>query len=450
MLVLIGLLLLLFSGLLVFGLTQINSIPARSASATNTGTPQPQATSKAQKTHTPAPSLTQDPTITPAISAPIFTPNNTILPALQLPGGHYIIYEQQNGLYVVSTTSNLTEQISTPGFVYNEAVPPILTPDGQLLYAGNGIWITDIFGGTPAQIADLPSGQTITSMALSSDGKMIAWSTEPVDGIGVIDIHAGLLAAPTVVFEQSALTCPCFRIFSFLNGSGSHADNTLLLTDDRGSHEAVQYGLWSLDLSSTPAVPQAILDDDPSQGPQALEPYGNTLLFSSSEGAAPVPTDGSVPSDVATLSYANSLELAALSGSPLDLGKSQVVLSEQHDLSNTADYHWVTTPIFSPDAHTLAYVEFSSDSQEPYDRHSAIYTVQLSGSGTNLTAAKPVLVATSTARLLELGPWFNNHILTFYGDGVLYAFDIKTGALTPLVNAGTYARIIAVVGSGLT
>jgi hypothetical protein len=157
-----------------------------------------------------------------------------------------------------------------------------------------------------------------------------------------------------------------------------------------------------------------------------------------------------VPSDVATLSYANGLDLAALSGSPLALGKSQVVLSEQHDLSNTADYHWVTTPIFSPDAHTLVYVEFSSDAQEPYDRHSAIYTVQLSGSGTHLTIARPVLVATSTARLLELGPWFNNHILTFYGDGILYAFDIKTGALTTLVNAGTYARIIAVVGSGLT
>ena len=448
LLVLVGLLLLLFSGLLVFGLTQMSSIPAQSASSTKTVAPR--ATSKAQKTRTPAPSPTQDPSITPAISAPIFTPNNSILPPLQLPGGHYVIYEQQNGLYVVSTSANVPEKISTPGFVYNEAVPPILTPDGRLLYAGNGIWITGIFGGAPTQIASLSSGQVITSMALSNDGKMIAWSTEPVDGSGVIDIHAGPLATPKVVFEQSALTCPCFRIFSFLNGSGSHADNILLLTDDRGSHEAVQYGLWSLDLSTAPALPQVILDDDSSQGPQALESYGNTMLFSSSEGAAPVPTDGSVPSDVATLSYANSLDLAALSGSPLALGKSQVVLPEQHDLSNTADYHWVTTPIFSPDAHTLAYVEFSSDSQEPYDRHSAIYTVQLSGSGTHLTAAKPVLVATSTVRLLELGTWFNNHILTFYGDGILYAFDIKTGALTILVNAPTYARIIAVVGSGLT
>ncbi|HEX6478023.1 MAG TPA: hypothetical protein VF043_04195, partial [Ktedonobacteraceae bacterium] len=180
LLILIGLLLLLFSGLLVFGLTQMNSIPAQSASSTSTGTPQPQPTSKAQKTRTPTLSPTQGPTITPTVSAPIFTPSNTILPPLQLPGGHYVIYEQQNGLYAVSTSGNLLEEIPTPGFVYNEAVPPILTSNGQLLYAGNGIWIKDIFGGMPTQIANLPSGQVITSMALSSDGKMIAWSTEPV------------------------------------------------------------------------------------------------------------------------------------------------------------------------------------------------------------------------------------------------------------------------------
>jgi hypothetical protein len=111
----------------------------------------------------------------------------------------------------------------------------------------------------------------------------------------------------------------------------------LLLTDDRGSHEAVQYGLWSLDLSSKPALPQSILDEDSEQGPLALEPYGNTLLFSSNEGAAPVPTDNSVPSDVATLSYANSLNLTALNGSPLVMGQSQVLLPAQNSLSNSAD-----------------------------------------------------------------------------------------------------------------
>jgi len=451
LLILIGLLLLLFSSLLVLGLTQMNSSPVQSASVSTRPTQAHSSpTSNTKKTRTATPTPTQGLNATPTVSAPIFSPSNTILPALQLPGGHYVIYEQQNGLYAVSTASNVAEQIPTTGFVYDEAVTPILTPNGQILYAGNGIWITDIFGGTPTKIADLAPGELITSMALSSDGKMIAWSTEPVDGTGLIDIHAGPLASPSVVFEQSALNCPCFRIFSFLNGSGSHADSTLLLTDDRGSHEAVQYGLWSLDLSSKPALPQSILDEDSEQGPLALEPYGNTLLFSSNEGAAPVPTDNSVPSDVATLSYANSLNLTALNGSPLVMGQSQVLLPAQNSLSNSADYHWVTTPVFSPDAHTLAYVEFSSDSQQPYDRHSAIYTVQVSGTGTHLHASKPVLVATSTDRLLELGTWFNDHILTFYGDRILYAFDVQTGALTSFAAPGNYARIIAVVGSGLT
>lgn len=449
-LLLIGLLLLLFSSLLVLGLTQMNSTPVQSAAAS---TPTPSVhlspTSRTKKTHTVTPTPTSGLNITPTISAPIFTPSNAVLPALQLPGGHYVIYEQQKGLYVVATDGSFAAQIPATGFVYNEAVPPILTPGGQILYAGSGIWITDVFGGTPTKIADLAPGQLITSMALSSDGKMIAWTTESTDGTGPIDIHAGPLDSPTVVFEQSALNCPCFRIFAFLNGSGARADSTLLLTDDRGSHEAVQYGLWSLDLNSTPAQPQSILDEDSEQGPLALEPYGNALLFSTNEGAAPVPSDNSVPSDVATLSYANSLVLAASGGSPLALGQSHVILPAQNSLSNSADYHWVTTPVFSPDARTLAYVEFSSDSQEPYDRHSAIYTVRISGSGAHLTVGKPVLVATSTDRLIELGPWFNSHILTFYGDGILYAFDIQTGALTRIAAPGSYARIVAVVGSGL-
>lgn len=225
-----------------------------------------------------------------------------------------MIYEQASNLYLVSSASKSAQIIPTQGYIYNEAVPPILTPSGQLLYSGNGIWLTDPFGGTPTQIADLPPGQVITSMALSNDGKMIAWSTEPVEGVGNIDIHAGLLAAPSIVLEQSALNCPCFRIFSFMNGVGPQADNTLLLTDDRGSHEAVQYGLWSLDLTQTPAIPQSILDENPQQGPLAITPHGNGLLYSSNEGTVPLPTDNSIPADIAALSYANDLNLATVSG----------------------------------------------------------------------------------------------------------------------------------------
>lgn len=439
LLILVGLLLLLFSGQLVLGLLHAND--ARNVVA---GT-HPTSTAQSSKKVTPAPTQSLD--ATASTPSPFVAPNNVTLPPLQLPAGYYAIYEQKSGLFVVSSTGNFSRAIPTQGYIYSEAVPPILTPSGQILYSGNGIWLTDIFGGTPTQIADLPPGQVITSMALSDDGKMIAWSTEPVDGLGVIDIHAGPLAAPAVVYEQSALDCPCFRIFSFMNSSGPQADNTLLLTDDRGSHEAVQYGLWALDLTQTPPIPFPILDENPQQGPLTLTPSSNGLLYSSDEGAVPVPSDYSVPADIAALSYANSLSLTTLNGPSPALGLSQVLLPEQDNLSNSAQYHWVTTPIFSPDAHTLAYVEFSSDAQDPYDRDSALYTVQISGSGTSLHAAKPQVLATSTDRLVELGAWFNNHIITFYGDGTLYAMDIQSGALTTIARPGTYARLIAVVSS---
>src|SRR6202007_987046 len=152
--------------------------------------------------------------------------------------------------------------IPTQGFISNNATPPILLHSGQILYSGDGIWMTSIFGGTPTQIAPLDPPQVITWVAVSDDDKMIAWSTEPTNGTGMIDIHAGPLANPAIVYEQSALDCPCFRIFSFMHGTSTQADNTLLLTDDRGSHEAVQYGVWSLDLSVTPATLQPILDED--------------------------------------------------------------------------------------------------------------------------------------------------------------------------------------------
>ncbi len=443
LLILISVLLLLFSGQLVLNLFPPNGGQVKPVTANAHPTLSP----KSKSTSILAPTPTQDVDAASSSFSPIYTPDNTTLPPLQLPAGYFLIYEQPTNLYLVSSANKSSQIIPTQGYIYNEAVPPILTPSGQLLYSGNGIWLTDPFGGTPTQIADLPPGQVITSMALSNDGKMIAWSTEPVEGTGNIDIHAGPLAAPSIVLEQPALNCPCFRIFSFMNGAGAQADNTLLLTDDRGSHEAVQYGLWSLDLTQTFATPQSMLDENPQQGPLALTPNGNGLLYSTDEGAVPVPTDNSIPTDIAALSYANNLNLTTLSGSSLALGPSQAVLAEQDNLSNSAQYHWVTTPIFSPDAHTLAYIEFSSDSQDPYDRHSALYTVQMSGSGLHLNAGKPRLIATSTELLMELGAWLNNHIITFYADGSLYAMDLQTNAITTLAQPGTYARIVAVIGS---
>src|SRR5260370_796449 len=287
LLILIGLLLLLLSGQLFLNLLQPNNSKVRHVAATT----HPNATPKSNTSSKLTPTPTQDFNATTSTLSPVFTPNNATLSPLQLPDGYYVIYEQKSNLYMVSSTGNFSSIIPTQGYIYSEAVPPVLTPSGQLLYTGDG--------------------------------------------------------------------------------------------------------LWSLDLTQSPATLQPILDENPQQGPLALTPNGNGLLYSSTEGAVPVPTDNSVPTDVAALSYANDLNLTILSKSLLTLGASQVILPEQDNLSNTAQYHWVTTPVFSPDAHTLAYVEFSIDSQDPYDRHSALYTVQIIGSGAHLHPGKPNLIATS-------------------------------------------------------
>ena len=423
LLMLISLLLFLFTGLIASSFPQIHQVPPRNQ----------------------APTATED---QDSASTPILTPNNKKIPPLRLPGGHYIIYEQQNNLYMVSTSGGLPQLLPTPGYAYSKAVRPLLTPTGQLLYAGNALWLTDIFDGTSTQVATLAPDQIITSMALSNDGTAVAWSTESIGGNDSTNIYAGSLADPRMVYQQPGADCPCFRVFSFMTGPGNQGDTTLLLTDDQGSHEAVQYGLWSLDLTAPSlAAPQLLLDESSLQGPLALAPYSNTLLYSPDEGVVPYPTDNSIPVDIASLTYANSLNLATLGGQPLTVSTSQIVLPGQHNLSNSATFHWVTTPLFTPDAHTLVYVEFSSDSQPPFDRHSALYIVQITGSGSQLHASRPRLLATSSARLLELSAWFNNHIVTFYADGALYALDIHTGAVTAILQTTAYARIIAVVGT---
>ena len=441
--------LLLFSSAILLTISAVQGLQSASQAttavaslSTTTATPR-----SGQVTQTPLASPTNGLVATPTAIPPIVAPNNTLPAALQLPPDRYVIYEQQHGVYVISSAGGVSQAINTPGYVYNQAVRPILTPSGQLLYSGNGIWLTSLFGGTPTQIARLAANQVVTSMVLSSDGSTIAWSIESASGNGVIDIFAGPLANPSKVFEQSSDNCPCFRIFSFLNGSGTQGNSTLLLTDDQQSHESIQIGLWSFDLKNAlTATPQLILDGSSQQGPLLLMPNRNLLLYSSFEGEVPVPTDGSVPNDVAVLKYPNSLDLTTLDGQPLSMDGLQVVLAEQHQLANSADYHWITTPTFTPDGHSLIYVEFSSQAQTPFDRSSALFKVQISGSGQKLHISRPQLMNTSTAALFELGPWFNTQIVTFYGDGFLYALDVQSGAVTTMVQTKTYARIIAVVG----
>jgi Tol biopolymer transport system component len=108
----------------------------------------------------------------------------------------------------------------------------------------------------------------------------------------------------------------------------------------------------------------------------------------------------------------------------------------------------VTTPRFSPDGHTLVFVEFSSDTQAPFDRHNALYTIQVTGSGPHQYVGKPRLLTTANSLLLELGAWINSHVLTFYSDGALYALDIRSGAVSTIAQTGSYAHIVAIVEQG--
>lgn len=445
------------SGLLVWTLFQT---VAQATATTLTSTPTTTATGKPAKgAHTPAPTPT--PVITPTGGAepPVVFPgnqSNQTVAQLQLPTNHYVLYEEQTGIYMVSTSditdasgvSPLPKALTTPGYIYNEAVRPILTPSNQLLYSGSGIWLLDLFSGTTTQIATIDSSQVITSMALSNDGTTIAWSTEPSNGKGFVDLYAGPLNTPVKVLEQSASSCPCFHIFGFLNGTSKQNDTTLLLSDDQDTHQANLSGLWSFDLSNTATAPQQLLDGSSQQGPLAQSPYSNILLYSSNEGVTPQPTDNSVPDDIATLLYANSLDVATLSGQPLAVGAEHVILSEQHNLSNRVNYHWVTTPIFTTDGRNILYVEFNSSSQPPYDRTSAIFEAAVTNVGGAISVGTPHLIATVNARLLELGPWFNNHVLTLYGNDTLYAVDMQSGAVATIVETGTYARLIAVFGNG--
>jgi hypothetical protein len=438
--VLIALSLGLFTDQIIAGLAQTGSPAGQS-----------QATPVATSVTSPGPVQKSIPTPTPSPSLPFFAPGSAPAPALQLAAGHYVMYQTATHIFLISTTDGTVLPLYTPGYLYNQAVRPLLTPRGQVLYSGSsGIWLTDVFDQQPIQVAPLAPDTVVASLALSQDGEVVAWSTEPADGVGQISIYAGPLSSPRRIWQQSSLECPCLRIFAFLNGNTPQAGSTLLLTDDRGSNEALQYGLWELDVSDPVAGPHLILDEDAQQGPLALLPYSAVLLYSPYEGAVPAPTDGSVPADVAALSYANSLSMVPLSASSLHLDSSQVVLAQRGNLVAGAQSRWITTPIFSPDGHTLAYVEFSSDTQDPYDRHSAVYALQIDGSSSPIQVGHPRLVATSTTRLLELGPWLNSHVVTMYGDGSIYALDVLNGALTSLGHPGGYVRILAAIGTGLT
>ncbi|WP_201365402.1 hypothetical protein [Dictyobacter formicarum] len=385
----------------------------------------------------PATSSTPGLEVSSAAAAPVQTPNGDGLSSLQLPAGRTLLYEQADHIYTIATGGGASHALQTPGYIYNRAVPAVVTAQKELLYSGDGIWRMNLSGGAATQIASLPSDQVITSMVVSSDGSTLAWSSAPKDGSGTISLYAGKLDQTSRVYQQPADKCPCYRAFAFPNND----THTLLLTNDRGDHRRARYGLWKFNLGQgTSSRPQPYLSDANQQGPLALAPQGNNLLYSTFQGYVPLQEENA-PNDISSLSYANSLSVASIDGAQAWPGNAQTILPEQGDLENAAAYRWVSTPQFSPDAQKLTYTEFSVSSLKHFPRQYALYTVDLHGAG----GAKPQLLATSTAHYVETGSWLDDHTITFYADNALYALDIQQHSVARITATGAYADIIAAI-----
>jgi hypothetical protein len=396
--------------------------------------------------HPPADPVALTATVVQQNALPVQLPGAATPTPLQLSGSHTIVYAQQNALYSVAVPNGTPRVIEAPGYRYNRAVPPILLANNQLLYSGDGLWITNILqDGTARQIASIPDDQVVTSLVLAPNGRDIAWSTAPANGKGTIRIYAGSVTSSSQVYQQEATKCPCFRVFSLTTPAVGQM--MLLLSNDYGDHQAAAYNLWSLMVTAGKgSEPQPLLTNDPPQIP--LAHIGDTVLYSTSNGIAPLPTDNSTPDDIAALNYANGLALSALEVTPSTaLSPAKIVLPTQRTAANFSAYHWVMSPSFAPDGQTLVYVLFSSDDQAPFARHSSLYMVHIDGMGAMMQAGKSQVLATASARYIEAGPWLNNDILTFYADNALYAMDAHTGATTLLTRLQAYAQIVAVTGS---
>lgn len=396
--------------------------------------------------HPPADPVALTATAVQQNALPVQLPGAVTPTQLQLSGSHTIVYAQQNALYRVAVPNGVPQAIEAPNYRYSRAVPPILLPNDQLLYSGNGLWITSIApGGAAHQIASIADGQVVTSLVLAPNGRDIAWSTAPANGKGTVRIYAGSLTSSSQIYQQEATKCPCFRVFSLTTPASGQM--MLLLSNDYGDHQAAAYNLWSLAVTAGKgSEPQPLLTNDPPQIP--LVQAGNTVLYSTANGIAPLPTDNSTPDDIAALNYANGLALSTLEVMPSTaLSPARVVLPTQRTAANFSAYHWVTSPGFAPDGQTLVYVLFSSDDQAPFARHSSLYTVHIDGTGATIKAGKPQLLATASARYIEIGPWLNNDTLTFYADNALYAMNAHTGSTTLLARLQAYGQIVAVTGA---
>jgi len=387
-----------------------------------------------QRSTPPLPRFTPTPASTPGPPLPIAGISGS-MPTISLPTDRSIVYATASNIAIVPAAGGAAQTLYTPE--YQPQLPPLLTPSGQVLYSGNGLWLADLFDNTATQIATLPPDMTIASAAFSPDGHYLTWTAEADDSQGINIIYAGPVSATYPVYEQTAQPCPCFMALGFAPPDPHNPAfwSRLLVTNDLGSPGGPGNGLWLLDpRAGIPAGP--ILPADHGQGPLALVDRGQVLLYAPTEGVVPQPTDGSVPASEANGPYASSLAVARWNGQQYT--DSTLLVAPPPDGIPASQYTWIVTPQFSPDDTQIAYVQFTTDAQPPYDRHNAIYTVPVAG-------GQPRLVATFTAKLVELGGWITQNLLAIYADGGIWALDIHTGAVTLITPTNGFVHILGIV-----
>ncbi len=389
------------------------------------------------------------PTATPTIVAP---PGSTIAlpppspisgPASKdtpprLSANTGILYTVGNVVYLL-TNNSIPEALNMPG--YNPFIAPILTSDGRLLYAGDGLYLADPLSrdaAPPLQIAKINTAtQVIASIAISADGKQVYWSVEPHNGVGKSMLYEATLTAtgastPTLLYSKQAGDCPCYLIFG-IGPTSTEGTPTLLLSDDLGTPTGQGTGLWIFDVAHQQVGPE-LLADNQGQAPLILSSDGARLAYGLTTGEVPEPTDGSVPLQIGSLPYANSMAVTGWNGTAL--GTPTIIVPPQANVPTFSSYHWITTPIFSPDNQSIAYIQFSSDDKSPYDRHSSLYITGINGQ------SAPRVIANFSARLVELGGWLDDHTLLFYADDGIYALDTQTTAFSLLATTTDYSSII--------
>lgn len=364
-------------------------------------------------------------------------PSTATPPRLAVDGG--IIYSDDAGIYLLTADAAEPEKLNTPNYV--SRVSPRVTSNGYVLYAGNnGLYLLDILhrdSVKPLQVASINSQtQIIASTAISSNGQAIYWSVEPHTGKGAMTLYTATLtstgvSAPTALYTKSAGACPCYMLFG-TGPAGPDGAPSLLLTDDLGTPAGQGTGLWSFD-PATQQIGASLLDDTQGQAPLALSADYSQLAYAPTTGQVPEPTDNSVPNQVANQPYGNSIAVSAWGSSAVTL------VPQQGNVPTFSSYHWITTPVFSPDGHTLAYIQFSADDSGPYDRHNTLYIADTAGTTT------PVVVANFNTLLVELGGWLDSHTLILYSDNGIYALDINTSAISLLAATFNYSHIIGLV-----